>query len=220
MSEQSQINSMLKLIENPIRRKILKRLSQEPSYPLELAKEIGEAQQLVTSHLSLLEKAGLVSSSSIASPLGPNRKSYFLNQSAYLSISFGPHLFDEKFLNFKALPEELSKQATDFMIRISEIKEDNKESKIEPFSCLFRDIDDKLAKLEGEKTVLLFIRDLAMKHASENLEKQHKTHDERRILHYILDERSKNVENISKALNLKESLVRLILEKLKEEIPY
>jgi len=220
MSEQSQINSMLRLIENPVRRKILKRLSQEPSYPLELAKEIGEAQQLVTSHLSLLEKAGIVSSSVVASPLGPNRRSYFLNQSAYLSISFGPHLFNEKFLNFEALPAELSNQATDFMNRISEIKDGNNESKIEPFSCLFRDIDDKLTELEEEKTVLLFIRDLAMKHASENLEKQQKTHDEKRILHYILDERSKNIESISKALNLKESIVRSMLEKLKEEIPY
>jgi predicted transcriptional regulator len=220
MTEQSQLNSMLRLIENPVRRKILKRLSQEPSYPLELAKEIGEAQQLVTSHLSLLEKAGIVSSSLTASPLGPNRRSYFLNQSAYLSISFGPHLFNEQFLNFKALPEELSNQATDFMKRISEIKECNNESKIEPFSCLFRDIDDKLGELEGEKTVLLFIRDLAMKHASENLEDQQKTHDEKRILHYILDERSKNIESISKALNLKESLVRSMLEKLEEEIPH
>ena len=220
MSEQSQLNSMLRLIENPIRRRIIKRLSQEPSYPLELAKEIGEAQQLVTSHLSLLEKAGIVSSSLTASPLGPNRRSYFLNQSAYLSISFGPNLFNEQLLNFKELPAELSNQATDFMKRISEIKEDNNDSNIQPFSCLFRDIDDKLDKLEGEKTVLLFIRDLAMKHASQNLENQQKTHDEKRILHYILDERNKNIESISKALNLKESLVRSMLEKLNEEIPY
>jgi ArsR family transcriptional regulator len=219
MSEQSQLNSILRLIENPVRRKILKRLSQEPSYPLELSKEIGEAQQLVTSHLSLLEKAGIVSSSLTASPLGPNRRSFFLNKSIYLSISFGPHLFNEQFLNFEALPAELSNQATNFMKRLSEIREGNKESKIEPFSCLFGDIDDKLANLEGEKTVLLFIRDLAMKHASENLENQRKTHDEKRILHYILDERSKNIESISKALNLRESFVRSMLEKLKEEIP-
>jgi predicted transcriptional regulator len=220
MSEQSQLNSMLRLIENPVRRKIIKRLSQEPSYPLELAKEIGEAQQLVTSHLALLEKAGIVSSSLTNSPLGPNRRSYFLNQSSYISISFGPHLFNEQFLNFEVLPAELSNQATDFMVRIKEIKEGNNENTMEPFSCLFKDIDDKLAKLEGEKTVLLFIRDLAMKHASENLENQQKTHDEKRILHYILDERSKNIESISKALNLNESLVRSILEKLKEEITY
>jgi predicted transcriptional regulator len=40
-TDQDQVNAMLKIVENPIRRKIIKRLSQEPSYALELAKEIG-----------------------------------------------------------------------------------------------------------------------------------------------------------------------------------
>ena len=220
MTEQPEIDSLLRSVENPIRRKIIKRLSQEPSYPLELSKEIGEAQQLVTSHLSILEKAGIVGSSVEASPFGPNRRSYFLKESAYLSISFGPHLFNEQFLNFEALPAELSNQATDFMKRISDIQQEcANDSKIEPISCLLKDVDNKLAELEGEKTVLLFIRNLAMKHDSEELDVQHKTHDEKRILHYILDERSKDIESISQALNLKESIVRLALERLKQELP-
>lgn len=219
MIEKSQSNLMLKIIENPVRRKIIKRLSQEPSYPLELAKEIDEAQQLVTSHLAILEKAGIVGSSIASSPIGPNRRSYFLKQSAYLTICFGPHLFNEQFLNFEALPQELSNQATDFMKRISEIQDCSEENKIEPFSCLLKDIDDRLAHLEGEKTVLLFIRNLAMKHAIDELESQQKTHNEKRILHYILDERSTDIESISQALNLKESIVRVALERLKEELP-
>ncbi len=219
MSDHSFANSLLKAIENPVRRKIIERLSQEPSYPLELAKEIGEAQQLVTSHLSILEKAGIVGSNVEPSPIGPKRRSYFLKQSAYLSISFGPHLFNEQFLNFEALPEDISSHATDFIKRISDIQDRAQENKIEPFSSLLKDIDNELAQLEGEKTVLLFIRNLAMKHASEELETQQKSHDERRILHYILDQRSKDVEGISKALNLRESIVRLALERLKEDIP-
>jgi predicted transcriptional regulator len=219
MIKQSQINPMLRLIENPVRRKIIKRLSQEPSYPLELAKEIGEAQQLVTSHLNILEKAGIVSSNVSESPHGPNRRSYFLKQSGYISLSFGPNLFNEQFLNFEALPTELSAQATEFMKRISNIRSCDGENKIEPFSCLLRDIDDKLSEIEGEKTVLLFIRNLAMKHASQELECQQKTHDERRILHYILDEQTKDIETISKALNLRESLVRVMLQKLRKDIP-
>jgi predicted transcriptional regulator len=210
---------MLKTIENPIRRKIIKRLSQEPSYPLELAKEIGEAQQLVTSHLAILEKEGIVGSNVAVSPFGPNRRSYFLKQSGYISLSFGPHLFNEQFFNFEALPAELSSQATGFLTRISDIEKCIQESKIEPFSCLLKDIDNKLSEIEGEKTVLLFLRNLAMQYAAQELNIQDKTHDERRILHYILDERSKNIESISKALNLKESLVRLMLEKLGEDLP-
>jgi len=47
MIEQPQTNLMLKAIENPIRRKIIKRLSQEPSYPLELAKEIRKEDNII-----------------------------------------------------------------------------------------------------------------------------------------------------------------------------
>jgi len=215
---EQKIDLLLTAIENPIRRKIIKRLSQEPSYTLELAKEIGQAQQLVTSHLAILEKIGLVSSTIEASPNGPNRKIFYLNQSSSLSLSFGPHLFNEQFLNFETLPSELSNQATDFMKRISEIQ-NTSENKIEPFSCLLKDIDAKLDDLQAEKAVLLFIRNLAMKSATKDLAFQDKTHDERRILHHILDERTKDIENISKALNLKEAFVRAILDKLKAEIP-
>jgi len=218
MTEQPQIDPLLKVIENPIRRKIIKRLSQEPSYPLELAKEIGEAQQLVTSHLSILEKAGIVGSKRAVSPYGPNRKSYFLQQSGYISLSFGPNLYNEQIFNFEELPAELSNQATNLLKRITEIQDCTDESKLEPFSCLLKDIDDKLSELEVEKTVLLFVRNLTMKHASKDLRNSQKSHDERRVLHHILDERTTDIESISKALNLKESLVRVILEKLKQEI--
>ena len=136
-----------------------------------------------------------------------------------MCLSFGPNLFTEQFLNFDALPSKLSNQATDFMKRISEIEKDAGASKMEPFSCLLQEIDNKIDKLDGERAVLLFIRNLAMKHATEDLKRQQKDHDERRILHFVLDERSQDIEGISKALNLQESFVRIMLEKLRKDIP-
>jgi len=209
---------MLRAIENPVRRKIIKRLSVEPSYPLELSKEIGEAQQLVASHLSLLEKAGIVGSNVEASPFGPNRRSYYLKQSGYISLSFGPNLFNTQLLDFQTLPQRLSGEAVDFMNRIKSIEKSGAEHKIEPFSGLLKDIDGKLSELDNEKAVLLFIRNLAMKHVTEVLQKE-KSHDERRVLHYILDERTTDIQSISEALNLKESIVRGMLEKLKQDLP-
>ena len=218
MAQQPEIDPMLRLIENPIRRKIIKRLSQEPTYPLELAKEIGAAQQLVSSHLAILEKAGIVGSSFSESPIGPSRRSYFLKDSVYLSLSFGPNLFSEQSFTFEALPKQLSNQATDFMSRISNIAV-NPQDKIGSLSRIIKDVDKKLDEIETEKIVLLFIRNLAMKHASEQLTAKHDNHEERRMLHYMLDERCVNVQEISDALNLKESSVRILLEKLKNEIP-
>jgi predicted transcriptional regulator len=219
MAEDPQIDSILKAVENPVRRKIIKRLSQESSYPLELSKEIGEAQQLVTSHLAILEKAGIVGSIITTSPLGPNRRSYYLKQSGYISLSFGPHLFNEQLLDFQALPSELSNQASGFMTRIANMEKCTDANRMETFSFLLKDIDNKLNELDNEKTVLLFIRNLAMKHLTQDLQNQDKSHDERRVLHYILDEQTTDIESISKALNLKESIVRVMLQQLKQDLP-
>jgi predicted ArsR family transcriptional regulator len=58
-----------------------------------------------------------------------------------------------------------------------------------------------------------------MKQANAVLRSGKATHDERRILHFILDEQTESVEKISQTLNLRESLVREILTKLKHEHP-
>ncbi|MDD3792586.1 MAG: ArsR family transcriptional regulator [Candidatus Bathyarchaeota archaeon] len=219
MTEKSPVDLLLTIVENPVRRKIIKRLSQEPSYALEIAKELGVGQQLVTAHLAMMERVGLISSNMETSPFGPKRRLYFLNQSACLSISFGPHLYDEQFLTFDKLPNKLSKDALSFLNRLSQI-ESAKDSRLKIISDLVADIDEKILRFEDEKTVLLYLRNLAMKHASEELNTQETTHDEKRILHFIIDEKNTDVEVISQALNLKESIIREIINRLREDFFY
>lgn len=219
MTEKSPVDLLLTIVENPVRRKIIKRLSQAPSYALEIAKELGVGQQLVTAHLAMMERVGLISSNMETSPFGPKRRLYFLNQSACLSISFGPHLYDEQFLTFDKLPNKLSKDALSFLNRLSQI-ESAKDSRLKIISDLVADIDEKILRFEDEKTVLLYLRNLAMKHASEELNTQETTHDEKRILHFIIDEKNTDVEVISQALNLKESIIREIINRLREDFFY
>jgi len=220
MTDQNEINLILTVVENPVRRKIIKRLSQEPSYPLELSKELGMGQQLVASHLNIMEKSGLVGSLLETSPLGPSRKVYFLNKSVYLSVGFAPHLYSEQVLSFETMPSSISEDAAGFISRIKNIQKSAEPvSRIVSFSDLIAEIDSKLDEVEAEKAVLLCLRNLAMKSACEAMDKSEKTHDERRVLHYILDERNSNVENISAALNLRESVIRNILQSLRKELP-
>lgn len=219
MSEKSKLDVLLTILENPARRKIIGRLSQGPSYPLEIAKEVGIDQQLVVAHLKSMERNGIVKSRMEASPVGPKRRIYFLSQSAYLTVSFGPYLYDEKYFTFETLPNKLSKDAIDFLERMEEIKDKDSQNTLEPIADLISDIDKKLASLEDEKAVILYIRNLAMKQASKAFEKEKTTPNERRILHFILDEQSNDVDEISKTLNLREALVRDILAKLKKEHP-
>ncbi|MCW4045372.1 MAG: ArsR family transcriptional regulator [Candidatus Bathyarchaeota archaeon] len=219
MSEKSKLDVMLTILENPIRRKIIRRLSQQPSYPLEIAKEIGAGQQLVVAHLAMMERAGVVKSRMETSPVGPKRRIYFLTQSAYLTVTFGPHLYDEKYITFETITDKLSKDAIAFLGRIDEIKYKNPHNSLEPLADLISDINKKMASIEDEKAVLLYLRNLAMKQVSEALETEKITQEERRILHFILDEQIKDVDEISQTLNFRESQVRKILEKIKKEHP-
>jgi ArsR family transcriptional regulator len=219
MTKPNNIDSILTMVENPVRRKIIKRLSQEPSYPLELSKELGMGQQLVAAHLGIMERKGLLGSSTQTSPVGPSRKIYFLKKSVYLSVGFGPHLYSEQILSFDTLPSEISEEAEEFISRIRSIQKSSQQARMSTLSDLISEIDLQLDNVEAEKAVLLYVRNLAMKQAVEAMDRTDKTHEERRVLHFILDERSQEVESIAAALNLRESVIREILQSLKKELP-
>src|SRR5438552_303021 len=84
--KERELDSVLQVIENPVRRKIIKRLSQESGYALQLSKELGLGQPLVAKHLSLMEKAGLVTSALESSPSGPERRRYSLAKSISITM--------------------------------------------------------------------------------------------------------------------------------------
>ncbi|MGF3522890.1 MAG: ArsR/SmtB family transcription factor [Candidatus Bathyarchaeia archaeon] len=213
MTEKSQIDVIFSILENPVRRKIIKRLSQQPSYALEIAKELGLGQQLVTTHLSIMEREGFVSSNMKTSPVGPKRRLYCLKQSGCLTVSFGPHLYSEQLKPLDSLPAKLPQDAIKFLDKLKEIQQ-SENGKLDLLSKLIADIDEKLLALETEKAVLLHIRNMVMKQASDELEAQAKPPHERRIMHFIIDERCTDVEKISDALNLKESTIRYVLKNL------
>ena len=62
---------ILNMISNPTRRRILESLTKEPSYPLQLSKEIGVSQQAIMKNLELLERNGMVIGHQVSSAMGP-----------------------------------------------------------------------------------------------------------------------------------------------------
>src|SRR5271155_6286122 len=99
-AEDDGLDSILLAVENPVRRKILRRLSKESGYQLQMSKELGFSQQLVAKHLDAMEGTGLVSSGMEESPHGPRRREYLLNKSISLTIDFAPNLFRARLFSF------------------------------------------------------------------------------------------------------------------------
>jgi ArsR family transcriptional regulator len=81
-------NTLLDVLGNETRRRILDLISHEPMYFNQLAKEMRIGQQAILRHVKILEDAGLIKSYAQKSDLGaPDRKYYQVNSSFNLNIS-------------------------------------------------------------------------------------------------------------------------------------
>lgn len=215
---EADLDLILMILENPTRRFIIKRLSEEPNYPLQLAKDLGLGQQLVAKHLRVMEDAGMVASSVEASPHGPKRRVYTLNRNVSVTLDVSTHFFKTKIVFFDAEPErnEISDTSAFLMDKMDETLEQQKNYEtITPLTKIISDIDKKLEALESERAILLYIRNFAMKKAAHILE-PFKNSNTRRVIRYTLDEHDISVKSIAKALNLREDMVRQALSKLKK----
>ena len=217
--DELELDSILLTIENPIRRKLLRRLSQEPSYQLQLSKELGFSQQLVAKHLDTMEDSGVLSSLMESSPHGPKRKEYLLNKSISVTIDFAPNLYRAKVTTFDSLPDaETPFPAYQLVPRVQQALRGPSDGNFGPLGGLVADIDRKLGDLEDERSVLLYIRHLAMKEVAKVIGGMRIPSEKKKILYHIIDQQNKDVEGISRALNLREGLVKDILDELNKNL--
>jgi predicted transcriptional regulator len=218
--QERELDSVLQIIENPVRRRIIKRLSQEPSYALQLSKELGLGQPLVAKHLSVMEKAGLVTSALESSPNGPERRRYSLAKSISITMDVAPHLFKERATSFNApTPRSKSSRETKmpFGNQVQEaMRAPDDGEKLSLISKVLGDIDTKIGAVEEERMGLLSVRNELMNEAAKIVGSMEDL-DTRRVVFYILEEHDMEVGSISQSLDMREVLVRSILEELDRE---
>jgi len=216
--DKQELDSVLQVMENPVRRKIIKRLSQEPAYALQLSKELGLGQPLVAKHLAAMEKAGLVKTVSEDSPNGPRRKLYSLARGISITMDVGPNLFIARGIAFEAKlgKEKTSQGVSQLRHKVQHaIEGDDENKKLSLLSEALDEVDGRIDEIERERLELLGVRNLAMREASMVASKFDEL-DTRRVLFHILDEHDRGVERISEALNLRELSVKSILEELED----
>lgn len=220
--QEPDLDSILLTIENPIRRKLIRRLSEEPSYQLQLSKELGFSQQLVAKHLDSMEDVGVVASLLEDSPHGPRRKEYLLNKSISLSVDFAPNLFRARVTSFDTLQEaqELSFPAQDLMPRMREALRLPGENRFGSLGALIAEIDRRLINLDDERSVLLYLRHLSMKEASKMIAGLKMSPEKKKVLYHVLDAHNKNTSEVSRALNLAEEFVKQVLSELNKELQF
>lgn len=218
---ENELDAVLMAFWNPTRRRIIKRLSQEPSYPSQLSRELGIGQALVAKHLEAMEDVGVVKSSLKESPYGPKRRQYLLSRSVSVTVDFAPHFFNAQVLSFNSIPETygMHSDVTSLMNRMNELLQYPAESgKLGLYASFLADIDNKLKELQDQRSILLYIRNYVMKEAAKVIQTANRTADEKKVLYHVLDEHNRNVQRISECLNLRESIVRRILAEIRSDL--
>jgi len=219
--KQKELDSVLQVIENPVRRRIIKRISQGPSYALQLSKELGLGQPLVAKHLSIMEKAGLLTSivEKSPNPSGGKRRWYSLAKSVSITMDLAPNLFMERGVAFGALPVQKPSRGVGLLSKrvLEALERQDERGRLSLVSEILGDVDRMMREVEEERVALLTVRNAAMTEAAKIAGKVEDL-DKKRILFHILDEHDREVESISQSLNLRETVVRSILEELEREV--
>ena len=139
------IDELLSIIENPTRRRILEYLTREPSYPLQLSKELGVSQQAVMKNLALMEQTGMLMSYPEESSMGPTRTVYVPNRQFTLMIDLHDNMFTARLISSGG-KDEKETDISDTEKAVEQLKE----------------LDSRIAELDRECAALMDERNSVM----------------------------------------------------------
>ena len=210
--------TVVEVLGNPIRRQIIRKLSEGPDYALRLSNELNIHQQLAAKHLKVIRNADLVDMVRQKSDRGADQKLFSLKKFYSLQIDFSPSLYNERHISFNdpdrwILADNYMEHLEDQVQDLTE--EESGVDKINPLSQVIQDIDEELQSMEKRRARLLYIRNLAMNASGQAMDEMDR--GKRQVLHYILDQGQASVETLSKHLQLREETIRNIVGDLEKE---
>jgi predicted transcriptional regulator len=206
------------VIGNPIRRRIIRKLSEGPDYTLRLSNELNIQQQLASKHLKVIRNAELVDVVRQPSDKGADKKMFSLNKFYSLQIDFSPNLYNQRLISFNnphlwVTADNYMDKLEDEVIELTE--EGCSVDTINPLSHIVQSIDDELESLEKRRARLLYIRNLAMNASVQAIEELDRK--KRQIIHFVLNQGSAKIESISRHMQLREQTIRDLINDLKNE---
>ena len=201
------------VIGNPVRRRIIQKLSEGPDYTLRLSNELKIHQQLASKHLKIIRNAELVDVVRQPSDKGADKNMFSLNKFYSLQIDFSPNLYNQRLISFNN--PQLWITADNYMDKLEDqvmelIDEESGVDTINPLSHIVQSIDDELGSLEKQRARLLYMN--ASVQALEELDRK-----KRQIIHYVLNQGSATIESISRHMQLREEIIKDLVDDLEHE---
>ncbi len=212
MNKKEEFDKIIRILQNPTRRKILERLSREEHYPLQISETLNTSQQAISKHLKTMEKAGIVVSRVGKSNRGgPPTKTYMVNREFSLRIDLGPTLF-------RTEVDELEiEEIEDYKDIEEKIKTDVKECFLKEKREIIEEIEDEIEDLKKRRQYLLKLKERALSKGYEYVYDNFEDYMERFVLYYILDTGQKDPKKIAKDFDIREDKMKEIIDDLKEK---
>jgi predicted transcriptional regulator len=206
------------VLGNPVRRNIIKQLSEGPDYTLRLSNELNIHQQLAAKHLKVIQDAELVDVVRQKSHIGADKNVFQLNKFYSLQIDFSPSLYNERLISFNNPHQWI--QEDNYMERLEEQVKGIEEEKLDvedvsPLRQIVELIDDELEGLEKRRARLLYIRNLALGAAQGAVEELDRI--KKQIIQRLMDLGPTNIEALSKTFQLQEADVRDVVSELEKD---
>lgn len=218
------LDEILSVLENPIRRHILYKLTQETHYPLQLSKELNVSQQAIMKHLRVLEEYHMVESFEEKSTLGgPPRKCYVPTRRFTIRIDMGPNIFNselrqledtEKHLKEDKKPDDPQKLGEKYNTA-TKTKDANK--RLVEYLNILKELNNELQNIEDKRAFLVKARETILKDAYSTIGNLVDDYVSRQILYYILDKNDLSLTSISGALGLREKVIEDIFIQFKKQ---
>lgn len=199
------MDSILAVVENPTRRKILQAVVREPHYPLQLSKELGISQQAIVKNLNLMEKEGLVVSYRQSSDRGPERIFYKPNTEFTITIDMRNNMFEVRLI---PAGESGNKEEQEKETKTVE------ERKLEEVRGRISQIDRQITEFDRRRSALVRERNNLIEEFLQMADLNNMDYEHRELLYDLLNRPNWNAEDISKKLGFNETIVSRMIDEI------
>lgn len=192
------LDTILSIVENPTRRKILQALVREPHYPLQLSRELGISQPAVMKNLEILERSGLVESWRESSDKGPDKIVYRPISSFTLTIDMRNGMFKTNLI----ATDRTEESDEGHVLNLNEIREDLSE------------IDRQIEEFDRLRGEMIRRRNMMISSFMNGSVTDDLSYLSRSLLYELLNSPDHDLTEVSKNLGLRDDQTTMMVEEI------
>ncbi len=183
------LDTVLTLLQNKLRRQILERLVREPHYAMQLAEILGVSQQAIVKHLKELERGNFVMKMKVPSEKGgPPRTIYSVQQSMSLRVDLGPDLFSCEQRTLPAGgPMRLSNRLPAGVEHVVNTISGRKKISVGEGIAHIQQVNEVLEELDRKRDALISLHQHIRSRVSAAVDSDFDHYEQRSVVHNLLD---------------------------------